>query len=219
MNLRGILSEAQAGQVTMIPVLCFAVFAPPPAALVRWLGTHQHISSDSSVETLARLRPILRPDNPKINGTACSASGQNDDAAVCVVTTAEKAAEHGLRALVRLVPGGLGGVPSRTMGIGPVPTVVRALDVARLALEDIDLVELNGPFAAQVLVRIREWGDSTVSTCMARASPWRIRWVPQGDAFSARSVGRWSAAMPGTAWRRCASAVARASPPFEWAAP
>jgi acetyl-CoA C-acetyltransferase len=118
----------------------------------------EHIRSDSSVEALARLRPILGRDDPDSTVTAGNASGQNDGAALCVVTTAEKAEEHGLRPLVRLVSWGVGGVPPCTMGIGPVPAVARALDAADLALKDIDLVELNEAFAAQVLACTREWG-------------------------------------------------------------
>jgi acetyl-CoA C-acetyltransferase len=118
----------------------------------------EHIRPDSSVESLARLRPILGRDDPESTVTAGNASGQNDGAAVCVVTTAEKAAEYGLRPLVRLVSWGVGGVPPSTMGIGPVPAVARALDAAGLALKDIDLVELNEAFAAQVLACTREWG-------------------------------------------------------------
>lgn len=101
---------------------------------------------------------MLGKDDPEATVTAGNASGQNDGAAVCVVTSAEKAAELRLRPLVRLVSWGVGGVPPRTMGIGPVPAVGRALDNAELALKDIDLVELNEAFAAQVLACTREWG-------------------------------------------------------------
>jgi len=118
----------------------------------------EHIRSESSVETLARLRPVLGRDDPESTVTAGNSSGQNDGAAVCVVTTAATAAEYGLRPLVRLVSWGVGGVPPRTMGIGPVPAVARALDAAGLALKDMDLVELNEAFAAQVLACTREWG-------------------------------------------------------------
>jgi len=118
----------------------------------------EHIRSESSVETLARLRPVLGRDDPESTVTAGNSSGQNDGAAVCVVTTAATAAEYGLRPLVRLVSWGVGGVPPRTMGIGPVPAVARALDAAGLALKDMDLVELNEAFAAQVLACTRKWG-------------------------------------------------------------
>ncbi len=76
--------------------------------------------------------------------------------AICVVTSAEKAAELGLRPLVRLVSWGVGGVAPETMGIGPVPAVAKALKQAEMALSDVDLIELNEAFAAQVLACTRE---------------------------------------------------------------
>ena len=118
----------------------------------------EHIRPDTTVEILSRLRPIMIDQDPEATVTAGNASGQNDGAAVCVVTTREKADELGLRPLVRLVSWGLGGVPPRTMGIGPVPAVAKALDAAELALKDMDLIELNEAFAAQVLACTREWG-------------------------------------------------------------
>jgi acetyl-CoA C-acetyltransferase len=118
----------------------------------------EHIRPGATVERLAELRPILGRDDPAATVTAGNASGQNDGAAVCIVTSAETAAEYGLRPLVRLVSWGVGGVPPRTMGIGPVPAVAKALSAAELALEDIDLIELNEAFAAQVLACTREWG-------------------------------------------------------------
>jgi acetyl-CoA C-acetyltransferase len=63
-----------------------------------------------------------------------------------------------LRPLVRLVSWGLGGVAPKTMGIGPVPAVAKALGSAELALKDVDLIELNEAFASQVLACTREWG-------------------------------------------------------------
>jgi acetyl-CoA C-acetyltransferase len=117
----------------------------------------EHIRADSSVEKLAGLRPVLGRDDPEATVTAGNASGQNDGAAVCVVTHPERAAELGLRPLVRLVSWGLGGVPPATMGIGPVPAVATALDRAGLGLADMDLIELNEAFAAQVLACTREW--------------------------------------------------------------
>jgi acetyl-CoA C-acetyltransferase len=118
----------------------------------------EHIRPDSSVEVLAKLRPIMGRDDPEATVTAGNASGQNDGAAVCVVTSPEKAAELGLTPLVRLVSWGVGGVPPKTMGIGPVPATAKALGLAGLKLADIDLIELNEAFAAQVLAVTREWG-------------------------------------------------------------
>jgi acetyl-CoA C-acetyltransferase len=104
------------------------------------------------------LRPILGKQDADATVTAGNASGQNDGAAVCVVTSREKAEELGLRPLVKLVSWGVAGVAPGTMGIGPVPAVAKALDQAEVALKDVDLVELNEAFAAQALACTREWG-------------------------------------------------------------
>lgn len=117
----------------------------------------EHVRPDSTPEALARLRPIRIQEDPDATVTAGNASGQNDGAALCVVTTPQKAAELGLRPLVRLVSWAVAGVPPATMGIGPVPATAKALDAAGLTLADIDLVELNEAFAAQALAVTREW--------------------------------------------------------------
>ncbi|MBW0102836.1 acetyl-CoA C-acetyltransferase [Pseudonocardia sp. KRD291] len=117
----------------------------------------EHIRPDSNVDKLSTLRPILGRDDPDATVTAGNASGQNDGAAICVVTSPEKAAELGLRPLARLVSWGIGGVPPKTMGIGPVPATAKALSSAGLSLSDIDLIELNEAFASQVLACTREW--------------------------------------------------------------
>ena len=95
--------------------------------------------------------------DPEATVTAGNASGQNDGAAICIVTHAEKAAELGLRPLGRLVAWAAAGVPPATMGIGPVPATAQALQLAGLQMDDIDLIELNEAFAAQVLAVLREW--------------------------------------------------------------
>jgi acetyl-CoA C-acetyltransferase len=118
----------------------------------------EHIRPDSTVEVLAKLRPIMGRDDPGATVTAGNASGQNDGAAVCIVTHPGKAAELGLRPLARLVSWGVGGVPPRTMGIGPVPATAKALALGGVKLADVDLIELNEAFAAQVLAVTREWG-------------------------------------------------------------
>jgi acetyl-CoA C-acetyltransferase len=118
----------------------------------------EHIRPDSNVDKLATLRPILGRDDPEATVTAGNASGQNDGAAICVVTHPAKAEELGLRPLARLVSWSIGGVPPATMGIGPVPATAKALAAAGLTLSDIDLIELNEAFAAQVLACTREWG-------------------------------------------------------------
>jgi acetyl-CoA C-acetyltransferase len=122
------------------------------------VSTDEHIRPDSSVEKLSTLRPIMGKQDPDATVTAGNASGQNDGASICVVTSPEKAEELGLRPLAKLVSWGLGGVAPKTMGIGPVPAVAKALDAAEVALKDVDLIELNEAFAAQVLACTREWG-------------------------------------------------------------
>ncbi|MEB8340726.1 acetyl-CoA C-acetyltransferase [Streptomyces endophyticus] len=121
------------------------------------VDTDEHPRADTSLESLGRLKPILRHSDPEATVTAGNASGQNDAAAMCVVTTPERAEQLGLRPLVRLVSWGVAGVPPKTMGIGPVPASAVALDRAGLTLSDIDLIELNEAFAAQALAVMREW--------------------------------------------------------------
>jgi acetyl-CoA C-acetyltransferase len=88
---------------------------------------------------------------------AGNASGQNDGAAVRIVTHADRAAELNLKPVARLVSWASAGVPPRTMGIGPVPATAKAIARAGLTLADMDLIELNEAFAAQVLAVLREW--------------------------------------------------------------
>ncbi|MCW2933510.1 MAG: Acetyl-CoA acetyltransferase [Actinomycetia bacterium] len=117
----------------------------------------EHPRADSSVEILAKLKPVRLRLDAESTVTAGNSSGQNDAAAACLVTSPEKAAELGLRPLARLVSWGVAGVAPATMGIGPVPAVARALGRAGLTLADMDLIELNEAFAAQVLAVTRAW--------------------------------------------------------------
>jgi acetyl-CoA C-acetyltransferase len=106
---------------------------------------------------LSKLKPVLLNEDPEATVTAGNASGQNDAASMCVVTTPEKADECGLTPLVRMVSWGSAGVTPNIMGIGPVPATEVALAKAGLQLSDIDLIELNEAFAAQALAVMREW--------------------------------------------------------------
>jgi acetyl-CoA C-acetyltransferase len=121
------------------------------------IDTDEHPRADTTVESLARLKPVLGKDDPDATVTAGNASGQNDAASMCIITTESKAAELGLRPLVKLVSWGVAGVPPKIMGIGPVPATALALEKAGLTLADIDLIELNEAFAAQALAVMREW--------------------------------------------------------------
>ena len=95
--------------------------------------------------------------DPDATVTAGNASGQNDGAAMCIVTTPEGPAELGLKPLARLVSWAAAGVPPRH-GHRPGARDRAALERAGLTLADIDLIELNEAFAAQVLAVTREWG-------------------------------------------------------------
>jgi len=117
----------------------------------------EHPRPDATIDALARLKPIMLAADPEATVTAGNASGQNDAASVCLVTTRGKAAELGLTPLVTLVSWGIGGVAPKVMGIGPVPATASALDRAGLSLADMDLIELNEAFAAQALAVMREW--------------------------------------------------------------
>ena len=123
----------------------------------RLVDRDEHPRADTTLERLAALKPLMLRSDPLATVTAGNASGQNDAAAVCIVTHPAKAAELGLDPLARLVSWAVAGVAPETMGIGPVPAVERALGQAELRLADMDLIELNEAFAAQVLAVLREW--------------------------------------------------------------
>ncbi len=120
--------------------------------------TDEHPRADASLESLAALRPVMIKTDSEATVTAGNASGQNDAASACVVTHPDEAGRLGLRPLARLVSWAIAGVPPRIMGIGPVPATAKALDRAGLKLSDMDLIELNEAFAAQVLAVTSEWG-------------------------------------------------------------
>jgi acetyl-CoA C-acetyltransferase len=117
----------------------------------------EHPRADTTLEKLAALRPIMARTDPDATVTAGNASGQNDGAAVCIVTHPDKAQQLGLQPFARLVSWAVAGVAPETMGIGPVPATVRALARAQLSFDDLDLIELNEAFAAQALAVLREW--------------------------------------------------------------
>ncbi|KGJ72410.1 acetyl-CoA acetyltransferase [Cryobacterium roopkundense] len=112
---------------------------------------------ETTLEALAALKPILGKADAAATVTAGNASGQNDAAAACIVTTPERAAELGLAPLVRLRSWARAGVEPSRMGLGPVPATKLALERAGLTLADMDLIEMNEAFAAQVLAVTREW--------------------------------------------------------------
>jgi 3-oxoadipyl-CoA thiolase len=111
--------------------------------------------ADTSLERLASLPPAFRQGGTV---TAGNSSQINDGAACLVLASEERARDLGRKPLARVVASAAAGVDPAFMGIGPVPAVRRALERAGLGAEDVDLVELNEAFAAQVLASMRELG-------------------------------------------------------------
>jgi acetyl-CoA C-acetyltransferase len=115
--------------------------------------TDEHVKADTTLEKLAKLRPVF-----KANGTvtAGNASGMNDAAAAVVLMEANLAQQRGLQPLGRLVAYSFAGVEPKYMGIGPIPAVKKVLERTGLTVQDMDVIELNEAFAAQALAVIRE---------------------------------------------------------------
>ena len=109
----------------------------------------------TSVEALAKLKPIVRPDGTV---TAGNASGVNDGAAAMIVASEEAARRNGLTPRARIVGGAVAGVEPRIMGIGPAPASQKLLKRLGLSIADMDVIEINEAFAAQALPVLRELG-------------------------------------------------------------
>ena len=118
--------------------------------------TDERPRRDTSLESLARLRPAFKKEGGTV--TAGNSSGLNDGAAALLVMSADKAKALGLKPLARIVASAAAGVPPRVMGLGPVPATRKALTRAGLDLQDIGLVELNEAFAVQSLAVIEDLG-------------------------------------------------------------
>src|SRR5687768_4537288 len=108
---------------------------------------------DTSLEALAKLRPAFHADGTV---TAGNSSQTSDGAAAVLVTSADYAKSHGLKPLARFVAYATAGVPPELFGVGPVPAIRKALKLAGLTLDQIDLIELNEAFASQVLACLKE---------------------------------------------------------------
>ena len=115
----------------------------------------EHIRPDTTAEGLAKLKPVFRDDGVV---TAGNASGIGDGAGALVISSASFAKERGLKPLGRLVSWGIAGVDPRVMGIGPVPASKKALAVAGLTLDDMDIIEVNEAFAPQACAVEKEMG-------------------------------------------------------------
>ena len=106
----------------------------------------EHMRPDSTIEGLAKLKPVFR-ENGVV--TAGNASGIGDGAGALVISSAKFAADRGLKPIGRLVSWGIAGVDPKIMGIGPVPASKKALQKAGMSLDDMDLIEVNEAFAPQ----------------------------------------------------------------------
>jgi acetyl-CoA C-acetyltransferase len=118
--------------------------------------TDEHVKSDTTMESLAKLRPAFVKENGTV--TAGNASGINDGAAAVVLMEAGAAAKQGIKPIARMVAYGQAGVDPKFMGIGPVPAVQKALAKAGLKVSDIDVVESNEAFAAQACAVAKDLG-------------------------------------------------------------
>jgi 3-oxoadipyl-CoA thiolase len=110
---------------------------------------------ETSLESLAKLKPVVRPDGTV---TAGNASGVNDGACALLLADEKTAAQQGLTPKARVVGMATAGVPPRIMGIGPAPATQKVLALTGLTLADLDVIELNEAFAAQGLAVLRQLG-------------------------------------------------------------
>ncbi|XAF99360.1 3-oxoadipyl-CoA thiolase [Pseudomonas sp. REB1044] len=120
-----------------------------------WVEQDEHVRPDTTLEALARLKPVNGPDKTV---TAGNASGVNDGAAALILASAEAVKKHGLTPRARVLGMASAGVAPRVMGIGPVPAVRKLCERLGIAVADFDVIELNEAFASQGLAVLRELG-------------------------------------------------------------
>ena len=123
----------------------------------RVVDADEFIRADTTLEILAKLRPAFRTDG-KGTVTAGNASGLNDGAAALLITSEKGVREIGATPMTRIIATAVAGVEPRLMGMGPVPASRRALELAGISLDAIDVIELNEAFAAQSLGCLRALG-------------------------------------------------------------
>jgi len=138
--------KAKRGQVTMV-------------------SKDEHPKPETSIDTLAKLRPVFVKENGTV--TAGNASGINDGAAAVVVMSRKEAEKRNLVSMAKIVSYATTGVNPAVMGIGPISAVRKALEKANWSLEEVDLFELNEAFAAQSLAVVKELGvdEDKVNVC------------------------------------------------------
>ncbi len=168
--------------------------------------------ADTSLDALAKLKPAFHAHGTV---TAGNSSQMSDGAATSVVMSADRARALGVKPLARFLAFATAGCPPEEMGVGPVFAIPKALRLAGLKLEQIDVIELNEAFAAQSLSVIGAPGlIPRASTSMAAPSLSAIPWVARGRSSPLRSCANSSAARPAMAWLPCASAAAWAPQGF-----
>jgi len=119
------------------------------------VGTDEHPRAGSTLDGLAKLRPIVRKDGTI---TAGNASGINDGACAVLMASDEAAKRHGLEPIARVVAWAVAGVEPRIMGIGPAPASEKVLQLCGMTVDQMDVIELNEAFAAQGLATLRQLG-------------------------------------------------------------
>jgi acetyl-CoA C-acetyltransferase len=125
----------------------------------------------STLEALASLDPAFKPDGKVTAGNSCPL---NDGAAAVVVMSEERARELGIQPLARIIASSVSGVEPEIMGVGPIEAVRKVLDRGGMSIDDVDVMELNEAFAAQVLPVCRELG----------VDPFGERLNPHGGAIA-----------------------------------
>jgi acetyl-CoA C-acetyltransferase len=126
----------------------------------------------TTLEKLAELKPVFRPEGGRV--TAGNACPLNDGAAAVMVMSDEKAKAAGIKPIARIIATGVSGLDPRIMGVGPIEAVKKALKQANMKIDDVDIMELNEAFAAQVLPVCDEVG----------MDPFSDRFNPQGGAIA-----------------------------------
>ncbi|MBI3647458.1 MAG: acetyl-CoA C-acetyltransferase [Actinobacteria bacterium] len=144
--------KADAGKVARSREM-FPVEVPGAKGTTLTISQDEHPRPDTTLETLARLKPVFR-ENGSV--TAGNSSGLTDGAAAVVLISESRAKAEGREPLARLIGWSWAGVPPEIMGIGPVPATKKVLERTGLSLADIDLIEVNEAFAAQVIACERE---------------------------------------------------------------
>ena len=154
-----------------------AVAAQDSGFFAREITPYQGVEADdgprrtSTYEKLAALEPAFKPGGKVTAGNACPL---NDGAAAVVVMSANRASELGIQPRARILASSVSGVEPEIMGVGPIEAVRKVLAQAGMTIEDVDVMELNEAFAAQVLPVCRELG----------VDPWSDKLNPHGGAIA-----------------------------------